>query len=99
MRQQKCTHKIITLSLKFLRSSFVTETDNTFFCFSATTSFEKNIPLQDSITTWQLTGISLSRSHSEDSVSLHDLTFYFYFFTLIVVIKAFLRQITAIFLV
>uniref|UniRef100_A0A671YJ49 Complement C3-like n=1 Tax=Sparus aurata TaxID=8175 RepID=A0A671YJ49_SPAAU len=28
-----------------------------------TTTFEKNVPLQDSITTWQFTGISLSRSH------------------------------------
>ncbi|KAM3864598.1 complement C3-like [Diretmus argenteus] len=28
-----------------------------------TTSLVKNIPLQDSITTWQLTGISLSRTH------------------------------------
>uniref|UniRef100_UPI003AAF2771 complement C3-like n=1 Tax=Centroberyx gerrardi TaxID=166262 RepID=UPI003AAF2771 len=27
------------------------------------TSFTKNIPLQDSITTWQITGISLSRTH------------------------------------
>ncbi|XP_062296918.1 complement C3-like [Scomber scombrus] len=29
----------------------------------ATTSFEENYPLQDSITTWQFTGISLSRTH------------------------------------
>uniref|UniRef100_A0A669CP00 Complement C3 n=1 Tax=Oreochromis niloticus TaxID=8128 RepID=A0A669CP00_ORENI len=28
-----------------------------------TTSFVKNVPLQDSITTWQFTGISLSRTH------------------------------------
>ncbi|XP_075320392.1 complement C3-like [Odontesthes bonariensis] len=28
-----------------------------------TTSFMKNIPLQDTITTWQFTGISLSRAH------------------------------------
>nr|ADM13620.1 complement component c3 [Sparus aurata] len=28
-----------------------------------TTTFEKNVPLQDSITTWQFTGISLSRTH------------------------------------
>ncbi|XP_072240560.1 complement C3-like [Leuresthes tenuis] len=28
-----------------------------------TTSWEKGIPLQDSITTWQFTGISLSRTH------------------------------------
>ncbi|XP_029287432.1 complement C3a.1 [Cottoperca gobio] len=28
-----------------------------------TTSFSKNVPLQDSITTWQFTGISLSRTH------------------------------------
>ncbi|XP_074534541.1 complement C3-like [Halichoeres trimaculatus] len=28
-----------------------------------TTSFEKKVPLQDSITTWQFTGISLSRTH------------------------------------
>ncbi|XP_076583682.1 complement C3-like [Chaetodon auriga] len=34
---------------------------NTPNCFS--TSFVKNVPLQDSITTWQLTGISLSRTH------------------------------------
>ncbi|XP_073325595.1 LOW QUALITY PROTEIN: uncharacterized protein [Pagrus major] len=27
------------------------------------TTFEKNVPLQDSITTWQFTGISLSRTH------------------------------------
>ncbi|KAF1394913.1 hypothetical protein PFLUV_G00006060, partial [Perca fluviatilis] len=29
----------------------------------ATTSLTKNVPLQDSITTWQFTGISLSRTH------------------------------------
>ncbi|XP_070831511.1 complement C3-like [Chaetodon trifascialis] len=34
---------------------------NTPNCFS--TSFVKNVPLQDSVTTWQLTGISLSRTH------------------------------------
>ncbi|TWW59519.1 Complement C3 [Takifugu flavidus] len=28
-----------------------------------TTSFVKNVPLQDSITTWQFTGISLSKTH------------------------------------
>nr|XP_014265945.2 complement C3 [Maylandia zebra] len=28
-----------------------------------TTSFVRNVPLQDSITTWQFTGISLSRTH------------------------------------
>lgn len=29
---------------------------------------QKNIPLQDSITTWQFIGISMSRSLGEDSV-------------------------------
>ncbi|XP_034543361.1 complement C3-like [Notolabrus celidotus] len=28
-----------------------------------TTTFQKNVPLQDSITTWQFTGISLSKTH------------------------------------
>ena len=56
-------------------NSFVTETDDTFLCFSDTTSSVKHVPLSDSITTWQFIGISLSRTHGEDSDSLHDLTF------------------------
>lgn len=35
---------------------------------SPSTSVQRNIPLQDSITTWQFIGISLSRSLGEDSV-------------------------------
>uniref|UniRef100_A0A8C9X2S2 Anaphylatoxin-like domain-containing protein n=1 Tax=Sander lucioperca TaxID=283035 RepID=A0A8C9X2S2_SANLU len=36
---------------------------NTFLCFSDATTLTKNVPLKDSITTWQFTGISLSRTH------------------------------------
>lgn len=36
--------------------------------FSDTTTYEfKDLPMKDSITTWQFTGISLSKTHSEDS--------------------------------
>lgn len=36
--------------------------------FSPSTAMQKRVPLQDSITTWQFIGISLSRSLGEDSV-------------------------------
>lgn len=64
----------------------ISQTVNIFLCFSDTTSFVKNVPLQDSITTWQFTGISLSRTHGEDSVTkiwlflAFPLLFYFYSF-------------------
>lgn len=38
-------------------------------CFSESTSLVKNVPLQDSITTWQFTGISLSRTLGEESIT------------------------------
>lgn len=42
---------------------------NDCFCYSETTSQDKSdIFLPDSITTWQFTGISLSRTHGENSV-------------------------------
>lgn len=47
----------------------ISQTVNIFLYFSDTTSFVKSVPLQDSITTWQFTGISLSRTHGEDSVT------------------------------
>ena len=55
------------------------------FHFSDTTTLQKNVPLQDSITTWQFTGISLSRTHGEDLVNTICLPFHtFYKFFLFV---------------
>lgn len=48
--------------------AFTCQGFNIFIFFSDTMSVQKNIPLQDSITTWQFTGISLSRNHGENSV-------------------------------
>lgn len=39
-----------------------------FLVFSESTSIVRTFPLQDSITTWQFTGISLSKTHGEDLV-------------------------------
>uniref|UniRef100_A0A669AZC0 Complement component c3a, duplicate 5 n=1 Tax=Oreochromis niloticus TaxID=8128 RepID=A0A669AZC0_ORENI len=56
------SNEIVTRT-KFPESWLWSDTVNIFLCFSDTTSIVKNVPLQDSITTWQFTGISLSRTH------------------------------------
>lgn len=67
-----CTHKepagdFVIVSTEFTLTS---HRANTCLVFSATTSFVKSVPLQDSITTWQFIGISLSRTHGKNSLAL-----------------------------
>lgn len=61
------------------------------FFYSDTTSFVKNVPLQDSITTWQFTGISLSKTHGEDSLT--SPYFFFFFLPLSLLMLTFVKGI------
>lgn len=46
----------------------------------------KNVPLQDSITTWQFTGISLSKTHGEDCLTPYLALFFFFFVSLLMLV-------------
>jgi len=51
------------------KPTHISQRFNTILCFSDTTSVTKHFPLPESITTWQFTGISLSTTHGENSVT------------------------------
>lgn len=53
----------------------------------------KNVPLPDSITTWQFTGISLSRTHGEESLTSHLALFFCLFLPLSLLMLVFFEGI------
>uniref|UniRef100_A0A8C7XKP5 Anaphylatoxin-like domain-containing protein n=1 Tax=Oryzias sinensis TaxID=183150 RepID=A0A8C7XKP5_9TELE len=65
LHQQHCITKTSNTiqSSNFPESWLWSDCSHLFLCSSGSTSFVKNVPLPDSITTWEFTGISLSRSH------------------------------------
>uniref|UniRef100_A0A8C8DL07 Anaphylatoxin-like domain-containing protein n=1 Tax=Oryzias sinensis TaxID=183150 RepID=A0A8C8DL07_9TELE len=61
--QLACSKFLTIQSSNFPESWLWSDCSHLFLCSSGSTSFVKNVPLPDSITTWEFTGISLSRSH------------------------------------
>ena len=82
---ETCTHNNPTLHFYMSDSSNMYSSPRSLeilklvFHSSDTTNFQKNVPLQDSITTWLFTGISLSRTHGEDSVNTICLSLHIFF--------------------